>query len=123
MNTRAAALIGALLVPVVASCGVAVPDDASVKAFCSSGEKFSAATTFEQGVKAAKGLQKVGTPAGINHAARSGFVELVDRVLAAKDGTDFIRRSKKISSAEQDHLAALNAYIQKTCGNTAGGGS
>src|SRR5437899_606901 len=39
-----------------------VPADASVKDFCSKGEKFSASTTFEQGVRAAEGLRRTGTP-------------------------------------------------------------
>ena len=92
-----------------------IPKSASTKDFCSAGEKFSASTTFTQGVSRAKKLSEVGTPAGIPKAARDGFVELVDRVLSAKDGKDFRTKTSKLSKQEQKNLAALSVYIQKTC--------
>lgn len=92
-----------------------VPQDAQVKAFCSEGEKFSASTSWTDGVKAAKKLQQVGTPAGIGGPARSGFVELVNRMLDAKSGGDFRERTKKLDAAERKHLVALSTYIRKTC--------
>jgi len=92
-----------------------IPASATVKDFCSAGEKFSASTTFKQGVSSAKKLQDVGTPKGIPKAARDGFVQLIDRVLKAEDGQDFIKKSKKLDKTEQANLKALDAYIKKTC--------
>jgi hypothetical protein len=97
-----------------------IPKSASTKDFCGAGEKFSASTTFPQGVSAAKRLSSVGTPAGIPKRARDGFVQLINRVLDAKNGQDFIARSKKLNPDEQKNLRALDAYIKKTC---AGSGS
>src|SRR4051812_7637592 len=77
-----------------------VPTSASVKDFCSAGEKFSASTTFKQGVSSAKKLSDVGTPKGIPKAARDGFVQLINRVLDAKNGQDFIKKSKKLNATE-----------------------
>ncbi|RNL80087.1 hypothetical protein [Nocardioides marmorisolisilvae] len=92
-----------------------IPKSATVKDFCSAGEKFSASTTFKQGVSAAKKLADTGTPKGIPQAARDGFVQLIDRVLDAKNGQDFIKKSKKLNTSEQKNLKALDAYIKKTC--------
>ncbi|MFL6107269.1 MAG: hypothetical protein ACJ72L_09915 [Marmoricola sp.] len=92
-----------------------IPKSAAVKDFCSAGEKFSASTSFKQGVSAAKKLSDVGTPKGIPQAARDGFVQLIDRVLEAKNGQDFIKKSKKLDKTEQANLKALDAYIKKTC--------
>lgn len=92
-----------------------IPKSASVKDFCSAGEKFSASTTFGQGVSAAKKLAATGTPKGIPADARDGFVQLIDRVLDAKDGQDFMRKTKKLNSDERKNLKALDAYIKKTC--------
>lgn len=92
-----------------------IPKTASVADFCSAGEKFSASTKFDQGVAAAKKLAETGTPKGIPQAARDGFVQLIDRVLDAKDGQDFIKKSKKLDAGEQANLKALDAYIKKTC--------
>lgn len=92
-----------------------VPEDASTKDFCSKGEKFSASTTFEAGVKAADKLAEVGTPKGIPKDARDGFVELIDRVTDAKNGADFKKKAAKLSTKERKHLEALSSYIQKTC--------
>lgn len=92
-----------------------IPQHAQVKDFCSEGEKFSASTNFADGVKAAKKLQEVGTPSGISGSARSGFVELVARVLDSENGGDFRSRTKKLTEAERTHLVALSAYIRKTC--------
>jgi hypothetical protein len=92
-----------------------IPEDASVKAFCTTGEKFSASTSFKEGVRTAEKLGEVGTPKGIPADARQGFVELVDRVTGAKSGADFKKRQAKLSKDEKEHLRALDSYIQKTC--------
>ncbi|MFL6025163.1 MAG: hypothetical protein ACJ72O_17605 [Marmoricola sp.] len=92
-----------------------VPTTASVKDFCSAGEKFSASTTFKQGISSAKKLQDIGTPSNTPKRARDGFVQLINRVLDAKDGQDFIKKSKKLDADERKNLMALNDYIKKTC--------
>jgi hypothetical protein len=92
-----------------------IPTSASVKDFCSAGEKFSASTTFPEGVAAAKKLKKVGTPSDIGKRARRGFVELVNRVLDAKNGQDFLKKNKKLTEDQGKDLRALTAYIKKTC--------
>jgi len=92
-----------------------IPKSASVKEFCSAGEKFSASNTFPEGVAAAKKLKKVGTPKGIPKSARRGFVELINRVLDAKNGADFLKKNKKLTEAQGKDLIALTAYIKKTC--------
>ena len=113
--TRAAtALLAATLAVGLTGCQD-IPKTAPVKEFCSAGEKFSASTTFKQGVSAAKKLADVGTPQGIPQAARDGFVQLIDRVLDAKDGQDFIKKSKKLDAGQRKNLKALDAYIKKTC--------
>ncbi|MCW2857515.1 MAG: hypothetical protein JWR52_3130 [Marmoricola sp.] len=111
-------LLVLLAVPVLAGCQ-SVPSNASVKAFCSSGDRFSASTRFDQGVAAAKNLAKVGTPVGINADARAGFIELINRVTSAHDGNDFTTKSRKLTVDEQKHLVALTNYIAKTCTDTA----
>jgi hypothetical protein len=113
--TRAATvLLTAVLVIGLGGCQD-IPTSASVKDFCSAGEKFSASTTFKQGVTAAKRLEKIGTPGDIPKSARRGFVELVNRVLDAKDGQDFLKKNKKLTHAQGEDLMALTAYIKKTC--------
>lgn len=107
-------LLGATFAVGLAGCQD-IPKSASVKDFCGAGEKFSASSTFKQGVASAKKLAEVGTPKGIPSAARDGFVQLIDRVLDAKDGQDFIKRSKKLNAEERANLKALDAYIKKTC--------
>ena len=92
-----------------------IPKSATKKDFCDAGEKFSASTTFKQGVSSAEKLGDVGTPKDISKRARDGFVQLIDRVLDAKDGQDFKRESKKLDADERKNLMALNDYIQKTC--------
>ena len=113
-------LLAVVAAPLLAGCQ-SVPSDASVKAFCASGEQFSASTKFAQGVAAAKHLAKVGTPAGINADARAGFIELINRVTGAHDGNDFLKRSRKLTVEEQKHLAALSVYITKTCAGSGPG--
>lgn len=115
------AVLGTLLAMLALAGCQNIPDNASKKQFCSEGEKFSASTTFEQGVKAAKRLAEVGTPKGIPASARDGFVELVDRVTGSKDGVDFRKKAAKLTDAEAKHLADLSAYIKETC--DLGGGS
>lgn len=117
MNRSTRVLVAAatcLGLALFAGCGH-VPAAASVKDFCSKGEKFSASTTFEQGVKAAKELRDTGTPPGIPKAARQGFLELINRVLGAKDGADFKKKTQNLSTSERTHLEALSTYIAKTC--------
>lgn len=114
MRRLALIAFGVVLVPALTGCQ-SIPQDAPVATFCSSGEQFSASTKFDQGVRAAKHLAEVGTPKGIDPDARAGFVELINRVTGARDGNDFIKSSKKLTTEEQKHLSALGEYIQKTC--------
>lgn len=107
-------LLALVAVPLLAGCK-SVPNNATVKAFCASGERFSASTRFDQGVAAAKDLAKVGTPHGINADARAGFIELINRVTGARDGKDFIKQTNNLNADEKRHLAALSDYIAKTC--------
>lgn len=99
---------------VLAGCQ-SIPEDATVKAFCSEGEKFSASTNWKDGVAAAKKLEATGTPAGIGADAREGFVELVNRVLDSDNGGDFRAKTKGLDQGERKRLEALSAYIAKTC--------
>lgn len=116
---RGATRVGTVLLTATLAVGLGgcndIPKSASVKEFCSAGEKFSASTTFKQGVAAAKKLQQTGTPADIPKSARRGFVELVNRVLDAKDGQDFLKKNKKLTESQGKDLMALTAYIRKTC--------
>jgi len=116
---RPAARVVPLLLAVTLAGGLSgcqdIPKSATKKDFCSAGEKFSASNTFQQGVKSAKRLEEVGTPKDIGKRARDGFVQLINRVLDAKDGQDFIKKSKKLDADERKNLMALNDYIQKTC--------
>ena len=112
---RTAGVLLAAAVTVGASGCQDIPDSASHRDFCKAGEKFSASTTFAQGVAAARRLEKVGTPSDIPERARRGFVELVERVLDAKDGQDFTKKNKKLTEAQGKDLMALTAYIKKTC--------
>jgi hypothetical protein len=107
-------LLAALLGGALSGCQD-IPKSATKKDFCSAGEKFSASTTFKQGERSAKKLGDVGTPTDIPKRARDGFVQLINRVLDAKDGQDFIKKSKKLDADERKNLMALNDYIQKTC--------
>ena len=112
---RLAAVVGLSAATLVLAGCQSIPQDADVAAFCSEGEKFSASTNWADGVRAAKKLQETGTPQGIGKSARSGFVELVDRVLDSESGGDFRSRTKSLSEAERKHLVALSDYIKKTC--------
>lgn len=112
---RATTFVALLLAaPMLAGCS-SIPENASVKDFCTEGEKFSASTNFSDGIKAAKRLQEVGTPSGIGADARTGFVELVERMLDSENGGDFRARTKKLTAEERKHLVALSNYIRKTC--------
>jgi hypothetical protein len=108
-------LLAAVLAGGLSGCQDNIPKSATMKDFCSAGEKFSASNTFSEGERSAKRLGDVGTPKDIPQRARDGFVQLVNRVLDAKDGPDFIKRSKKLNADERKNLRALNDYIQKTC--------
>ncbi len=110
----AALVAGAL---VLVGCGTTIPQNASVKAFCSEGEKYSSleGVPFKTGQQAIRRLAEVGTPAGISASARSGFVELVHRMEDADSGEDFRRATRSMSSSERKHLLGLDDYIQKTC--------
>ena len=113
--TRAATvLLTATLAAGLGGCGD-IPTSASKKEFCSAGEKFSASKTFRGGVAAARRLQRTGTPGDIPKNARRGFVELVNRVLDAKNGQDFLKKNKRLTEAQRKDLRALTAYIEKTC--------
>jgi len=115
LSGRLPAISGTLLAIVVLAGCRSIPEDASTKDFCSEGEKFSASTTFEQGVKAAEKLAEVGTPKGIPKSARKGFVELIDRVTGSKDAAEFNKKKNKLTAAEAKHLSDLSTYIKETC--------
>lgn len=112
---RSTGLLLAVLLTVGLTACTDIPESASKKDFCSAGETFSASHTFKQGVASAKKLSEVGTPSNTPKRARNGFVQLIDRVLDAKDGQDFLKKSKKLNDDERKNLMALNDYIQKTC--------
>jgi len=103
----------------LAGCG-SIPDDATEKAFCSAGEKYSELrdVSFAEAVKVSRQLAEVGTPANIDASARAGFVELIDRMDAAKNGADFRKRTLNMNEKERKHLLDLDTYIQKTCAQT-----
>ena len=103
-----------LLMTALAGCR-SIPTDASVKDFCAKGEAFSASTTFEAGKKRAEALADVGTPKGIDKAARKGFEQLISRVTGAEDGADFKKKAAKLNASERTNLEALSSYIDKTC--------
>ena len=107
-------LLAVTLAGGLAGCGD-IPKSATKKEFCSAGEKFSASKSFKQGVTAAERLKKTGTPSNIPKRARNGFVQLIERVLDAKDGQDFIKKRDNLSDDEGKNLMALTDYIQKTC--------
>lgn len=101
---------------VLAGCGSSgIPTDASVKSFCKASEKFSTASEFDAGVKAAEKLHDTGTPKGIPKDARSGFELVVGLVTDAKDRSDLEKRYNKLSTAEKKSVEALDTYINKTC--------
>ncbi|MBO9519890.1 MAG: hypothetical protein J7518_00015 [Nocardioidaceae bacterium] len=109
-------LASVTLSPILVGCGQAdIPTNASTRDFCGEGEKFSASTSFKEGVAAAEKLGEVGTPKNITAGARAGFVELVERVTGSDSGADFKKKQAKLTKAEATHLADLNEYIQKTC--------
>ena len=101
---------------VLAGCGSeGIPTDASVKEFCKAGDKFSTATKFSEGVKAANGLHDTGTPRDIPDKARDGFELVVKLVGEAKDQKDLETRYNKLSATDKKSIEALDAYIGKTC--------
>jgi hypothetical protein len=100
---------------VLAGCGSAIPTDASVKGFCSAGEKFSNATKFADGVAAAEKLHDTGTPKDISAGARDGFELVVTLVTDAKDKNDLLKRYDKLTKKEKASISALDTYITKTC--------
>ncbi|HEX4190235.1 MAG TPA: hypothetical protein VHZ06_04510 [Marmoricola sp.] len=99
-----------------------VPQDASKQAFCSAGEKFSELdkATFAQGQAAIKRLADIGTPPNIDASARSGFVELVDRMQSSHSAEDFRHRTRTMNASQRKHLLDLDSYIQKTCTSAVG---
>ena len=114
MRTIGSVAAACLLLTPLTGCG-SIPADASVKDFCKKGESFSASTTFETGRKRAETLADVGTPKGIDKAARKGFEQLIDRVTSSDNGADFKKKAKKLNASERANLEALSAYIEKTC--------
>lgn len=102
-------------VVVLAGCGGGIPTDASVKDFCAAGERFSAATKFDEGTKAAERLRDTGTPEGIPKDARKGFEEVVSLVTKAKDAQHLQKRYEKLTAKQKKSVEALDAYIEKTC--------
>jgi hypothetical protein len=99
----------------LAGCGGGIPQDASVKDFCKAGEKFSSATKFDAGVKAAENLEDTGTPKNIPDNARDGFEVVVDMVTGSKDTKDLQKRFDKLSNKDKSSMDAPDKYIRKTC--------
>jgi hypothetical protein len=97
-----------------------VPADASQQAFCRAGAAFSSSVGFSHGLKAAKELASVGTPADMKASARAGFVELVQRMVDSANGPDFRNRTRHLADAEKQHLLDLDSYISTTCANAGG---
>jgi NAD-dependent SIR2 family protein deacetylase len=102
-------------VVLLAGCGAGIPADASVKSFCTTTGTFSTATKFSDGVKAAKKLQDTGTPKGIPGDARDGFELVVQLVTDAKSQADLEKQYNKLTAKQKKSVAALDAYITKTC--------
>jgi hypothetical protein len=109
-----AACAALLATAALAGCG-GIPKDASVKDFCAAGNKFSSATTYAAGVKAAKSLHDTGTPKKIPASARKGFEVVVEMVTGSKDTKDLQKRFAKLSAAQKKSMDNLDAYIRKTC--------
>lgn len=108
------ALLAVVAATALAGCG-GIPRNASVEDFCATGKEFSSADTFANGVKAARRLSDVGTPAGIPDGARAGFEIVVKLVTGAKNSADLQHRMDKLSDTDRGHVADLDAYIRKTC--------
>lgn len=100
---------------VLGGCGGGIPTDASVKDFCAAGERFSEATKFDEGTKAAERLRDTGTPEDVPKDARAGFEEVVSLVTGSKDTKDLQKRYEKLTDAQEKSVEALDAYIEKTC--------
>jgi len=100
---------------VLAGCGASVPTDASVKSFCAAADRFSTATEFADGVKAAKKLHDTGTPKGIPGDARDGFELVVGLVTDAKSRNDLEKQYNKLTADEKKSVTALDTYVTKTC--------
>jgi hypothetical protein len=112
---RVTAVCAALLTSAaLAGCG-GIPENASVKEFCKAGERFSSATKFGAGVKAAENLHDTGTPKNIPDDARDGFEVVVDMVTGSKDTKDLQKRFDKLSDKDKASMDALDTYIRKTC--------
>ncbi len=132
---RRVVIVAMLFVPVLSGCGRSsaaedtycasdtpqsadcrsVPTDAVNAEFCKAGAAFSESKGFSNGRKAAEALAKVGTPKDIPPSARTGFLELVERMADAQDGPDFRSRTRTLGQEESAHLLDLDTYIQATC--------
>jgi len=100
----------------LAACGSSgIPTDASLKAFCNAGQKFSTVTKFDDGVKAADKLHDTGTPKGIPADARDGFELVVQLVTDAKNQADLEKRYNKLTDKQKKSVNALDSYIAKSC--------
>lgn len=113
---------GWIVVPAMVAAAVLagcedIPEDASEKAFCSAGRKYSELrdVKFSEAVEVSKQLADVGTPANIDASARAGFVELIDRMAEATSGSAFRKRTLAMTEQQRQHLLDLDTYIQKTC--------
>ncbi len=115
MRRVTAACAALLTTAALAGCGGGIPKDASVKDFCAAGNKFSSATTYGAGVKAAKSLHDTGTPKKIPASARKGFEVVVEMVTGSKATKDLQKRFAKLSAAQKKSMDNLDAYIRKTC--------
>ncbi len=116
------ALLGSLLGALVLTGCQSIPENASKEDFCSAGEKYSElrGVAFAEAVEVSKQLAEVGTPANIDASARSGFVELIERMDEAENGADFRKRTLSMNAEERRHLLDLDSYIQRTCTATGG---
>ena len=101
----------ALSLTSIAACG----SSTTVEEFCKAGDQFAKANEFDEGVKAAKELDETGTPKGMPAEARDGFDVVVELVTKAKDQSDLEKRYKALTEKQRDAVAALDAYIAKSC--------
>lgn len=115
MRAAARTAAVALAAVTIAGCGGGIPTDASVKDFCAAGERFSEATKFDEGTKAAERLRDIGTPEGIPKDALAGFERVVSLVTGSKDTKDLQKSYEKLTDAQEKSVEALDAYIEKTC--------
>jgi hypothetical protein len=99
------------------TCSDRVPLSATKAAFCSARAAYARLTPaqFSAAQAAVAKLAQVGTPDDINASARLGFIEVIDRVNSSQSAEDFAAAVKAMTTAEKDHVKALDDYTQTTC--------